>query len=567
MFCDMLVHMSGCCQSYRCRGGSVAVVLFASVVIAMWASAAAAQIAGDMRTEEVARFAQNVSGGDVIVQRKSLEELTFESLDGLSVFPLLRQALEDRDLGGRGRAARAISQLPPNVLPALLQSSQDPSPNMRIGVIAAITALDVPTSKKLPVLLRGLQDNNVGVRMQAAWGIGLIGPDAQEGIPLLSRMVKNGETDLRVRAVQALRHLGWKVKEAVFPIGLALSDIDEKVRMQAARALAAIGPNAVVVLPAIVSGLQDPNPMFQSLLIEAVDTIGPEALPAVPALLNMLKSTRFQIRMATIKALKRIEGTSVPSLRKAARGDDSTLRLRALEVLLSLNELGKDGLPNAKTVELELIGAFPPDISIEVVGFKGDHSSQARFPLGEDQNVCRHIAQLRKRSQLDFEYPNENGPDGFSKWLAWKWPSGETFDGQVFGTETDIDDDGAQELLLKWWSWGPHMYHRTEYVYVLSGKDLSPYFMKFEDVEELAIASTSGFYSPLHFDRSSISDTVFDMQGRVSEYARINPFWFKGVHYILVDVGDMIVSRYRAHGRLQVMCSLSEAKSSKKKRS
>lgn len=182
MFCDMLVHMSGCCQSYRCRGGSVAVVLFASVVIAMWASAAAAQIAGDMHTEEVARFAQNVSGGDVIVQRKSLEELTFESLDGLSVFPLLRQALEDRDLGVRGRAARAISQLPPNVLPALLESSQDPSPNMRIGVIAAITALDVPSSKKLPVLLRGLQDNNVGVRMQAAWGIGLIGPDAQEGI-------------------------------------------------------------------------------------------------------------------------------------------------------------------------------------------------------------------------------------------------------------------------------------------------------------------------------------------------------------------------------------------------
>jgi hypothetical protein len=404
--------------------------------------------------------------------------------------------------------------------------------------------------------------------MQAAWGAGRLGPEAHEAIPLLAEMVRNDEAEVRVRTVQALSHIAWKMKEAVPPLGQALEDSYENVRVQAAHALSVIGPNAVLVLPAIEAALQDRNPTIQAALIETLDTLGPEARPAIPALLDTLRSPRFRIRTGVIKALKRIEGSSVPSLWKVGQGDDPVLRMYALHALDSLGELNKKGSPFAGMPLSALIGAFPsdPDQAAGVPAQSGKFPTAALSP-GERKDVCRHIQRLRETNQLQFEYPNYDGPDGFSTWITWRWPSDQLAESDFFGAEVDLDDDGRQEVLIKWRSWGPHMYNRTEYIYVLSGKDLSPYFMRFEDIDEATIARTPGGLSPIYYDKLSISHAITGIHDTVSEYARINPFTFKNAHYLLVDEGDLIVGRYRTGGRLEVACYLSAAKKFKKKRS
>lgn len=563
------------CMAYllrlqQCSKDAIGIVVIVAALVLPASVGVAGQDMEWANSDDVAKFAQQMKEDDPVRRKANLDNITFQSLgsnDSNSILPLLAQSLQDRDLGVRGRAARAISRLHAAVFPSLLEYQKDQNPSVRMGVVAAITELEVPVSAKVPVLMKALQDKHSGVRMQATWGVGRLGPDAREALPLLEKMVKNDEAELRVRAVQSLSHIGWKLKEAVPPIGVALSDSEEKVRMAAAHALVAIGPNAVVVLPTISSRLQDQNPSFQRLLIEAIDTIGPDAKPAVSALLDMLKSSRLDIRMATIKALGRIDGTPVLSLTRAAKGKDPTVRLRALEALLPMNELGKHGLPSTKSVQSELIGAFPPDTSPMLVDFLSEEHLQAAGPLKNEHDVCRHIAQLRKKKQLDFEYPNEDGPEGFYTWLPWRWHMDRGFDSEAFGTEVDLDNDGVQELLIKKWSWGPHMYYRAELISLASGTDLAPYFMRVEDSDELTIASNSGSEGEqqMRFERFSTSPAISGVLDRVSDAARINPFRFKGVNYLLVDQGDLVVSRYRSEGQLEVICYLPQSADGRKK--
>ena len=527
-----------------------------------------AQHSDSIPPNELTEIVEKMNSQNAFVRKATIDSLASRGLEGRSALQALMQALNDSDLGVRGRAARVISKLGQDVFPILLEALQDPSSKLRQGLIASIAVLEVPVSEKLPVLLKALEDGDSGVRMQAAWGIGRLGPEAQEAIPLLAQMTRNDETQVRIRTIQALSHIGWKVKDAVPPLGLALADPDEDVKAQAAHAISVIGPNAVVVLPAIEAALQDPNPRIQRDLIEALDTLGPEARSAVPALLATFRSPRFGIRAAVIKALTRIEGTPVPSLWKAAQGDDPVLRKYALYHLDLLGEFYKKGSPTEGMILSAVIGTLPPDPDQT-----GDTSSQngqspaAILSPGERKDLCRHIQRLKERAQLEFEYPNFDGPDGFLAWTTWKWPSGQGVESEFFGTEVDIDNDGMQELLIKWWSWGPHMYRRVEYIFVLNGKDLSPYFMSFENIDEATIASTPDGVNPVRYNKSSISHISSGIQDTVSEYARINPFTFKNVHYILVDEGDLIVGRYRTGGRLEVVCNLSASKTSKKKRS
>jgi HEAT repeat protein len=526
------------------------------------------QDAGGIQADELAIIIGQIKSKDVAARKDAIDDLALRGLETQEALSVLIQALDDEDIGVRGKSARVISKLNHIVLPVLLEAVNDRSPKVRQGVVAAITVLDVPLFDKLPVLLSALQDEDSGVRLQAAWGTGRLGPEAYEAIPFLAQMVKRDETQVRVRAIQALKHIGWKVKDAVSPLGLALADPDESVKVQAAHALSVIGPNAVVVLPTILAALQDRNPMIQAYLIESLDTIGPEAYPAVPALLNALRSPRLAIRTAIIKALKRIEGSPLPSLWKVAQGDDPVLRKYALYHLDSLGELDKKGSPFAGEPLSALIGVLPSD---------PDRSFVQKYPLSQTalspevtpihKGVCRHIQRLRGLKQLQFEYPNYDGPEGFSTWTTWEWPSAQGSQSEFFRTEVDIDDDGNQEVLVKWRSWGPHMYRRTEYIYVLSGKDLSAYFMEFENIDEATIASTSHGFHQMRYDKSSMSHAIPGNPDTVSEYARINPFTFKNAHYLLIDEGDLIVGRYRTGGRLEVACYLSAAKPTKKKSS
>lgn len=136
---------------------------------------------------------------------------------------------------------------------------------------------------------------------------------------------------------------------------------------------------------------------------------------------------------------------------------------------------------------------------------------------------------------------------------------------QTTGATSDLNDDGMQEVLLKHRSWSIHGYVRTEYISILSGKDLSPYLSESDRIYEAEMD-----FNPMHYDSTGISDLIPGTQGKVDAFVRFNPFSFKNAHYILIereDLRDFIVGRYRPGGRLEVACYLSAAKPSKKKRS
>lgn len=108
-------------------------------------------------------------------------------------------------LGKMGAAARPA-------LPALQRASDDPDPDVRATVLAAIRRIEeaggpAPVADRVKILIQRLQSDDEFVRMLALRDLARLGPTAREAIPHVERVANQGTEDERRVASVVLRIL------------------------------------------------------------------------------------------------------------------------------------------------------------------------------------------------------------------------------------------------------------------------------------------------------------------------------------------------------------------------
>jgi hypothetical protein len=211
------------------------------------------------------------------IRRSAAEALERTSAKAGPAVPALVCALKDKDLGVRLAAATALAhmgqrkqavlaalasdlaspraairektaaklefmskRLAPEVVPLLLKSLKDESPDVREDVLMAIRETGPMGKPAVPALIKGLQDEIWWIRSNVAYALSGIGPGAKVAVPALIKAMNDPKRKVREAAVYALGKIGPGARAAIPLLTKALAD--SEMREKAAEALTRIDP-------------------------------------------------------------------------------------------------------------------------------------------------------------------------------------------------------------------------------------------------------------------------------------------------------------------------------------
>jgi HEAT repeat protein len=149
------------------------------------------------------------------------------------------------------------------VIVALINAAKDNDRDIRKAFEirkASLKALVNIGPAAVPALVAALRDSDIWLREGVAKALGEIGSPAAEAVPALAAALNDPEKDVRRNAAQALGGIGSPAAEAIPALAAALNDPEKDVRRNAAQALGEIGPAAV---PALVAALNDPDELVR----------------------------------------------------------------------------------------------------------------------------------------------------------------------------------------------------------------------------------------------------------------------------------------------------------------
>jgi HEAT repeat protein len=92
------------------------------------------------------------------------------------VLPRLVRALDDPDPDVRANLAAALVRIGPTAVEPLTAALTDPSPDRRAGAAYALGLMGASARSALPALLDRLKDDDVGVRRQASFAVARLVP-------------------------------------------------------------------------------------------------------------------------------------------------------------------------------------------------------------------------------------------------------------------------------------------------------------------------------------------------------------------------------------------------------
>lgn len=262
----------------------------------------------------------------------------------------LARLLADPDPAARAAAVRALADLGPDAVPALLAALAAPTGLARSAATAALRELGSVAAA--PALARALADPDPRVRQRAARAAEILGP-APAGSPLEPALVAAlADPDPRVRrdAALALAATGPRSPAAVARLLAALTDPDAGVRVAAAAAAATLPAAATPdLVPTLVRDLESPDRYRHLPAVSALARLGPRAAAALPALLAAFRTgdpaLQTEIRIL-LEGLRPVGAATFPSLAVALR--DPELKPLAPEILEILRDSGPaaaDALP------------------------------------------------------------------------------------------------------------------------------------------------------------------------------------------------------------------------------
>src|SRR5262245_30227866 len=205
------------------------------------------------------------------------------------------------------------------LVPILISLVQDPDPEVRRRVIAALATFGEQAQRTLPVLRAALKnaalrDSDESVRRHAVHAVLQVGPQPASDVAALMDSLQDELEIVRFHAALALGDLGRAAEPAVPGlIHAAVWDEDAAVRVAAALALKRIDRGGPLAIHTLTEALGSDNELVCWIAADELGQLGPQAREAVPALQNAL---RRPFKMALVArgvalALQRIEPRAV----------------------------------------------------------------------------------------------------------------------------------------------------------------------------------------------------------------------------------------------------------------
>jgi HEAT repeat protein len=234
---------------------------------------------------------------------------------GEQVTSALLKSLDDKELCGRGGAAKALASnklIPDLVIPKLISMlaekdwdiREDASKNLAYYGPSALPALG-------SLLFLAEYDGERQVRVQAIETIGAIGPAAKDAVPRLLKLIDSPEQGTVIRILTKIGP-----EQGVLTTFLKLLRTgDEDARSAVADNIYRFGPKPEIV-SALINALKDKSPHVITYVTWSLQQLGSAAKPALPALRRLAKTTNDKdIKndvLVAIRAIEEDEGKKTP---------------------------------------------------------------------------------------------------------------------------------------------------------------------------------------------------------------------------------------------------------------
>ncbi len=164
---------------------------------------------------------------------------------------LLRLANDPTDEERAIQATRAMYEIGPQIIPALLQIIQNTNAPGRYAAMLPLASFGTNSLPAIPILLRCLDDPADDVRYGAADMLGRIGLASDQSVPGLMKCLENNPNPMaKAAAARSLALFGTSALPAIPPLHAALNDENEFVRRLAKEALSKIAPEVLTNAPA-----------------------------------------------------------------------------------------------------------------------------------------------------------------------------------------------------------------------------------------------------------------------------------------------------------------------------
>ena len=226
----------------------------------------------------------------------------------------------------RMEITRALTLIGDRAFPALVSALEDPSPEIRSGVVAAIGMME--GQKRFDPLERALKDNDPDVRTAAALAFGYLPDD--KAIPTLLILLGDDVESVRDAAIDACTRLGVA---AIAPLINALEEVNLDIRARIEEIIVRIGSLARTDL---IELLQHQEPMMRR---SAVRMLGKIKDPnTVSHLIGTLADPDLEVRTAAVIALTGIGKAALPEITAAFENDDVRIREGAMQILAGIGE-------------------------------------------------------------------------------------------------------------------------------------------------------------------------------------------------------------------------------------
>jgi HEAT repeat protein len=157
-----------------------------------------------------------------------------------------------------------------------------------LGVVGLFLCVSAVRSAGVDDLIKQLQSDDNEERRLAAKALGEGGAESRAAVPALIKALKDRDMFVRRFSAQALGDIGPDARPAVIALAAALDDPKKEVQSAAAHALGKLGPSGVETLIDVVRDDGD-DTMLRLLAIDVLSTLGPAGRSAVPTLTQLLK--------------------------------------------------------------------------------------------------------------------------------------------------------------------------------------------------------------------------------------------------------------------------------------
>jgi HEAT repeat protein len=135
----------------------------------------------------------------------------------------------------------------------LLESQNNPNPQVRELAVVALAELPVPAAKRVTALIIGLRDTSARVRRRAARALGDFGVHSIPAVSALTAGLKDSDTSVRRDCAGTLGRLGPAALPAAVSLVALLTEPETRSRVVAATALKRVGRGAI---PALLDALR-----------------------------------------------------------------------------------------------------------------------------------------------------------------------------------------------------------------------------------------------------------------------------------------------------------------------